>query len=57
MRDYQRERIRFHLQRQRHAREAPSGCRCVYCLTTEQIEAAIRAQIERERALIGEPPF
>ena len=55
--DYQYERIRFHLQRQRHVREAPPGCRCVYCLTTAEIEAEFRAKIKAQAETNGEAPF
>lgn len=55
--DYVQDRIDFHLQRQRHAREAAPDCRCLFCLKTEEIEAIIRERIRLERMLIGEPPF
>ena len=57
LRDYQEERISFHLQRQAHTRNAPPGCRCVYCLTTEEIEAEFRAKLKAEQERNGEPPF
>jgi hypothetical protein len=54
---YIRDRIDFDLQRQRHAREAPKDCKCLFCMSTAEIEAMLRERLERERAAIGEPPF
>src|SRR6266571_4653556 len=55
--DYIQDKIDFHLQRQRHAREAPPDCGCLFCKTSAEIEAMIRERIRLERMLIGEPPF
>lgn len=46
---YQNDRIGLELQRQRHAREAEPGCRCLFCLRSEEIEAIFRERIRLER--------
>lgn len=55
--DYQRRRIDFALQRQRHAREAAPGCGCPLCLADGEVLATIRKRIEARAERIGPPPF
>ena len=49
--------IDFHLARQRHVRNAPPGCRCPFCVTTEQIHRELMARAAEGSARYGEPPF
>ena len=48
--DYIERRISFNLARQRARREHVQPCDCSYCITSERIEARIRAIVERNRA-------
>ena len=55
--DYVQRRIDFHLQRQRHAREAAPDCKCPFCVTTAELEAEFRAKIGETERRYGPPPF
>ena len=55
--DYIQRRIDLALQRQRHAREAQSGCGCPLCIKDGQVLATIRKRIEARAVEIGEAPF
>ena len=57
LQDVRDRRINFHLQRLAHLKHAPAGCRCVYCMTTDEIEREFRARIHAEHERAGEPPF
>jgi hypothetical protein len=55
--DYIERRIDFALQRQRHAREAASDCRCPLCMKDGEVMRTIRKRIESDRLLLPPVPF
>jgi hypothetical protein len=55
--DYIQRRIDLETQKRRHRAAAAPCCRCIYCLTSAELDALFQERIRLERLLAGPPPF
>ena len=56
-RDYIERKIALALQRQRHWRERSADCACPLCISTERLDAILKARLDAQEAANGPPPF